>query len=121
MKQPTTPFPERPGTLWEMRPSPATDGCTRCGKSYNSHGADELEAAKHGVPKLQRHLMCPASDEAWETYRDAVRRESADLFVEHFVSELRKLSVEMRGDVMRRILHAVPPDGWPAHSESAVA
>ena len=103
MKPPTTPLPERPGTTWELRSPPATDGCTRCGKNYNSHGAPEEEAAKHGVPKRQRHLMCPASDDAWEAYHDAVRRESADAFVAHFVSEYEKLDGEIRETVRRRI------------------
>jgi len=102
--QPTTPPPERPGTIWSMRPSPSTDGCIHCGKNYNAHGAPEEEAAKHGIAKNQRHLLCPASDDAWSAYHDAVRREDADAFVAHFVSELGKLSVEMRKEVLERIL-----------------
>jgi len=107
MKSSTILLPERPGTTWEMRHDNGRSWCAHCGKGYNSHGAPEDEAAKHGVANDQRHLICPASDEAWEEYQNAVRRESADAFVAHFVSELQKLDPAIRAEVGRRIVHAI--------------
>jgi hypothetical protein len=66
MKTWILPLPARPGTLWRLHPT--THHCESCGKPYNSHGAPEDVAQQFNIPLDQRHLICPASDQAWEEY-----------------------------------------------------
>jgi len=69
------PLPTRPGTFGSR--------CERCGKGYSSHGAPEDQARLFGIQVGQRHLLCPASDDAWADYNykrrtvnyEATRRE----------------------------------------------
>src|SRR5262245_55655995 len=69
------PLPTRPGTLWKT--DHEARRCLNCSKPYNSHGAPEGTPQAHGLPaETPRHLMCPASDEAWDKYHRHRRRNS---------------------------------------------
>lgn len=72
MKADDIPLPTRPGTTWDpkLRDPRGSYGlfCSRCGQGYSRHGAPEGEAVKFGVPLDKRHLICPASNEAWEEF-----------------------------------------------------
>jgi len=51
-----------------MRHQDGRSWCHNCGKGYNSHGATRDIAKQFGVDEERAHLLCPASDAAWEEY-----------------------------------------------------
>ncbi len=97
------PLPARPGTVWTPNQQTAL-ACLSCGQPYNAHGAPEDVAMELGVELPRRHLICPASAEAWEEYRAARGRVSLEAFIEQLRSALAKLSTADRDEVLRRIV-----------------
>ncbi len=102
------PLPKRPGTLWVPKRGArgCVQGCVNCGRDYVGHGASEDVAQELGVDVTMPHLICLASEEAWEEYRAARRRVNLNEFVRHFKAELVKLPAGDREEVLRQIVGA---------------
>lgn len=100
------PLPKRPGTVWVPKRGArgSVHGCVNCGRDYVGHGAPEDVAQELGIAGAMRHLICPASEEAWEEYRAARRRVNLEAFIAHFKAELAKLPAGDRDEVLRRIV-----------------
>ena len=98
------PLPARPGTIWTTD-HPANT-CLNCSQSYDGHGAPENVADELGIERSKRHLICPASESAWEEYRAARRRVNLNEFVRHLKAELAKLPAGDRDEVLRQIVGA---------------
>lgn len=100
------PLPTRPGTLW--KPVQYGGGsylrCGNCGGDYNKHGAPAGEPEKYGLPKdTPSHLMCKASDEAWERYWRDVRLLNVTSTIELLISDLRRFNDDDRAKVLEAV------------------
>lgn len=100
-------IPERPGTTWKPR-TLATPflTCEHCGKGYNSHGAPVDVADAFKITHDKRHLICPASDDAWEQYRRLRQRATINDFVNSVVDDAEQIgaSPEELATIARRLL-----------------
>jgi hypothetical protein len=109
--------PERPGTLWAAPPpGPHASVCRNCGRGYTAHGAPEDIADAFNVPRSQRHLICPASEAAWDEFRRQQQRATIDLFVQHVLRDMARFSQADR----RVILGRIASDGARAFADAPV-
>jgi hypothetical protein len=106
---PDIPLPERPGTMWEFVPGSSASRCKHCQQSYNSHGAPSDVAKALGIPEDRRHLICPASNEAWAFYWNRRSRATVELFCEDLKKEFQRFTEAERAEIATFIFGMQPP------------
>ncbi len=102
-------LPARPGTSWTMKVN-YPHVCTKCGKGYNAHGAPSDVAAALKIPEDQRHLICPAPDEAWEEYGRLRKRATVEKFVTSVLEDVMRFTPEERREITYRIYISTPKE-----------
>lgn len=94
-------IPTRPGTLWTpSEPWSAFMTCAHCHKGYNSHGAPEDIAKQFKVPLDKRHLICPASDDAWAEYFRRQQRAAVAKCIQAIERDLSFFSEEEQSEIV---------------------
>lgn len=86
------PLPPRPGTSWQM--DGTANRCVNCERPYNDRGGSEAEAIATRLHETRRHLLCPASHEAWAEHNAARLRADDAAFIDFYDRELAKLGPE---------------------------